>query len=132
MLTLWVLKSILRFSCVRRLWRVFVVCAAPCFYDMMKHVSENQQPEWHSWHLARLVVAWLLAAVFGGLVAWFTDGSARFQWLVLAVGASALLSFALQLGTAQREGFITRTSFSVAGSVVIIAAIDIVAVLALR
>ena len=37
--------------------------------------------------------------------------------------------FALQLGTAQREGFITRTSFSVAGSVLIIAVIDVIGLL---
>jgi hypothetical protein len=65
----------------------------------------------------------------GVLVAVLVPGAARFQWLALAVGVSTLVTFALQLGTAQREGFITRTSFSVAGSVVIIAVIDIVAVL---
>lgn len=72
-----------------------------------------------------MAAAWLVAVVFGVLVTLLTGGEDRFRWLVLAVGLSTLVTFALQLSTAQREGFITRTAFSVAGSVVIIAVIDI-------
>lgn len=86
-------------------------------------------PERPYWHLPRLIAAWAVAVVFGVLVIVLVPGPARFQWLALAVGASALVTFALQLGTAQREGFITRTSYSIAGSIVIIAVIDVVAVL---
>lgn len=100
-------------------------------YAKILSVSELPLPSKHPWHVGRLVTAWAVAAVFGVLVALLVDGPARFQWLVLAVGLSALVTFALQLGTAQREGFITRTSFSVAGCVVIIAVIDIVCVLLL-
>lgn len=91
--------------------------------------EELPLPSKHPWHVGRLVCAWAVAAIFGTLVAVLVDGHARVQWLVLAVGLSALVTFALQLGTAQREGFITRTSFSVAGSVVIIALIDILFVI---
>jgi len=76
-----------------------------------------------------MFVAWGLAAIIGVLVTVLIDGSARFSWLALAIGVSTLVTFALQLGTAQRVGFITRTATSVAGSVVIIAIIDIVAFL---
>lgn len=89
-------------------------------------VSELQVSVKHPWHIGRMVTAWAVAAVLGVLVTFFVSGEARFQWLVLTVGLSALVTFALQLGTAQREGFIVRTSFSIAGSVVIIAIIDIV------
>ncbi|MCB1274351.1 MAG: hypothetical protein KDB25_08175 [Leucobacter sp.] len=82
-----------------------------------------------SWHLGRLVTAWAIAAVFGALVTVLVRGDARFSWLVLAIGVSTLVTFALQLGTAQREGFITRVSFSVAGSVLVIAVIDAVGLL---
>lgn len=78
-----------------------------------------------NWHVPRLFAAWGLAAVAGVLVTLFAGG-ARVSWLVLAVGVATLASFALQLGTAQREGFISRLSFSIAGSVVVIAIIDIV------
>ncbi|GAA2189794.1 hypothetical protein GCM10009786_24400 [Leucobacter alluvii] len=85
-----------------------------------------EMPDAHSWHVPRLILAWAAAAVMGTLVTLLTAPEERFSWLVLAVGVSALVTFALQLGTAQREGFITRVSFSVAGSVVIIAIIDVV------
>lgn len=85
----------------------------------------------HPWYVGRLIAAWAVAAIFGVLVAVLVSGEARFQWLALAVGVSTLVTFALQLGTARREGFITRTAFSVAGSVVIIAVIDIFCVLVL-
>ena len=88
-----------------------------------------EMPEAHSWHVPRLIVAWVVAAVMGTLVTLLTGPDDRFSWLVLAVGVSTLVTFALQLGTAQREGFITRISFSVAGSVVIIAIIDVVGLL---
>lgn len=77
------------------------------------------------WHVPRLVAAWAVAAVIGVLVVVFVPSEGRYSWLALAIGLATLVTFALQLGTAQREGFITRTSFSVAGSVVIIAIIDL-------
>lgn len=93
-------------------------------------VSEQAAlPPKHPWYVGRLATAWAVAAVFGVLVTVLVTGEARFRWLVLAVGLSVLVTFALQLSTAQREGFITRTAFSVAGSVVIIAVIDIVGTL---
>jgi hypothetical protein len=94
-------------------------------------VTETRLPSKHPWHVGRLVTAWLIATVFGVLIAVLTEGETRFQWLALAAGLSVLVTFALQIGTAQREGFITRTSFSVAGSIVIIAVIDIIFVLIL-
>ncbi|MBN9611956.1 MAG: hypothetical protein J0H64_00545 [Actinobacteria bacterium] len=82
-----------------------------------------------SWHIGRLVTAWAVAAVIGVLVTVLVRGENRFSWLVLAIGVSTLVTFALQLGTAQREGFISRLSFSVAGSVVVIAVIDLIGLL---
>ena len=81
------------------------------------------------WHIGRLVTAWAVAAVIGVLVTVLVRGEDRFSWLVLAIGVSTLVTFALQLGTAQREGFISRVSFSVAGSVVVIAVIDLIGLL---
>ena len=92
-------------------------------------MSEHTLPAKHPWHFGRLFAAWAIAAAMGVLVTVFVTGEARFQWLALAVGVSTLVTFALQLGTAQREGFITRTSFSVAGSVVVIAVIDVIGLL---
>lgn len=91
--------------------------------------APEAQSETPSWHVPRLIAAWVITAIFGVLVAVLVPGDARFEWLALAVGASTLVTFALQLGTAQREGFISRTSFSVAGAVLIIAVVDMVCVL---
>lgn len=78
------------------------------------------------WHLPRLIIAWAVAAVIGVLVVVMVPTENRYSWLAFAIGLSTLVTFALQLGTAQREGFITRTAFSVAGSVVIIAVLDLI------
>lgn len=98
-------------------------------------VTEQVQPDApemrdvHAWHLPRLIIAWFLTAVIGLLVTLLVPTEDRFPWLVFAVGASTLVTFALQLGTAQRVGFITRVAFSVAGSVLVIAIIDVVGLL---
>lgn len=92
--------------------------------DVGMTASETEPAARVKWHLPRLILAWAIAAAFGVLVSIFVE-EARFQWLALAVGVSTLVTFALQLGTAQREGFISRLAFSIAGSVVIIAVIDI-------
>lgn len=91
--------------------------------------NSPEMPNAQAWHIPRLVIAWLVALVMGVLVTVLVSEDARFSWLVLAVGVSTLVSFALQLGTAERVGFITRLAFSVAGSVVIIALIDIAGLL---
>lgn len=102
--------------------------ASPCrAYD--EHVTEYTLPSKHPWHVGRLLIAWGVAAVIGVLVTIFVHDDSRFQWLAFAIGASTLVTFGLQLGTAQREGFITRTAFSVAGSVLVIGVIDLIGVL---
>ena len=98
-------------------------------------VTEPVQPDApemrdvHSWHFPRLIIAWFLTAVIGLLVTLLVPTEDRFPWLVFAIGASTLVTFALQLGTAQRVGFITRVAFSVAGSVLVIAIIDVIGLL---
>ena len=77
-----------------------------------------------SWHVGRMVLAWVIAAVFGVAVLVLAPAPSRLSWLVLAIGVSSLVTFGLQLGTAQKQGFITRLAFSIAGSVLIIAVID--------
>ena len=88
--------------------------------------TASEMPDLQSWHLPRLITAWGVAVVVGVLVTILVPSEQRFAWLAFAVGLSTLVTFALQLGTAESTGFITRTSFSVAGSVVIIAVIDVV------
>ncbi|GAA1623797.1 hypothetical protein [Leucobacter chromiireducens] len=91
-----------------------------------KPETAPEMPDVHSWHVPRLIIAWAVAAVIGVLVTLCVPTEERFSWLAFAIGASTLVTFGLQLGTAQRVGFITRVAFSVAGSVLVIAVIDIV------
>lgn len=82
-----------------------------------------------TWFLARLLTAWAFALVAGILVVTLVPLAQRPEWLVAAVGLSVVVTFVLQLGTSRREGFITRLSFSIAGSTVIILLADVFAVL---
>lgn len=97
--------------------------------DGVTEKDAREMPDTHSWHVPRLLIAWAFAAAIGILVTVLVDGERRFSWLAFAVGASTLVTFALQLGTAQRVGFITRVAASVAGSVVLIAIIDVIGLL---
>ncbi len=106
--------------------------APVCEDERMSEIAQPPLPDVpgkHPWYVGRLITAWAVATVIGVLVTVFVQGEARFQWLIFAIGVSTLVTFALQLGTAQRVGFITRTSYSVAGSVLIIAVIDVVGIL---
>lgn len=108
-----------------------LLCNNDVVSDSAEH-GEREMPDVQDWHLPRLVIAWVVAAVIGVLVTVFVHGEERFSWLVLAIGVSTLVTFGLQLGTAQRVGFITRVAFSVAGSVLVIAVADLVGMLFAR
>lgn len=82
---------------------------------------EGSTPE-HYWHVPRLIVAWLLTAIAAiAVVVLFGWDSGRMEWLTVVIAAGTLLTFALQLGTAQRQGFIARTALSVGGAVLLVA-----------
>lgn len=89
-------------------------------------MNESETASAHPWHIGRLATAWAIAVLIGVFVAFVMQGETRFQGLVFATGLSVVVTFLLQISTAQRDGFIARTSFSVAGSVLIIAVIDAV------
>ena len=88
-----------------------------------------EMPDVESWHVPRLFAAWGFAAVFGVFTTVLVPPEVRFAWLVFAIGASTLVTFGLQLGTAERIGFITRVACSVAGSVLVIAVIGLLGLL---
>ena len=86
--------------------------------------AEDVSAPEHYWHVPRLVTAWLataLAALVVVLVFSWDDG--RMEWLTVVIAGGTLLTFALQLGTAQRQGFIARTALSVGGAVLLVALI---------
>ncbi|GAA3597724.1 hypothetical protein GCM10022198_22380 [Klugiella xanthotipulae] len=73
------------------------------------------------WHLSRMVIVWVVAALASAAVSvWVSDGL-RFEWLLFVLAGATLLTFGLQLGTAQKRGFIDRTALSVAGAFIVVA-----------
>ena len=86
-----------------------------------------EAPAAMSWHIGHLVIAWVFALVAAVAVVLWAPESHRFEWLAVAIGATMLVSFVLQLGTAQREGFISRLSYSVVGGAFLIGVVECVA-----
>ena len=81
------------------------------------------EPE-HYWHVPRLFIAWVGTALVALAVSFmFTWNSDRMEWFTISIAFGTLLTFGLQLGTAQRQGFIARTALSVGGAVLIVAVI---------
>lgn len=74
--------------------------------------------------MPRLLIAWIVtvlaAVVVVALCSWSTG---RAEWLTVVIAGGTLLTFALQLGTAQRQGFIARIALSVGGAVLLVAAV---------
>ena len=82
-----------------------------------------------SWHIGRLIIAWSYALMAAIAVVLWAPESQRYEWLAVAIGSTMLVSFALQLGTAQRHGFISRLSYSVVGGAFLVGLVEGVAML---
>lgn len=97
--------------------------------DVPEAAAQTSSPE-HYWHVPRLLLAWTLTVVAAAGVALLThSGGSRMEWLTVVLAFGTLLTFILQLGTAQRQGFIARTALSVGGVVVLVAVVAAVAIL---
>lgn len=70
--------------------------------------------------LGRLIVVWAVALLLSLAVIFLAPVDQRYEWIVVSIGLATLLSFAMQLGTGRKEGFLIRLSFSVVGSVIVI------------
>ncbi|WGD38118.1 hypothetical protein [Lysinibacter sp. HNR] len=73
------------------------------------------------WHWSRLVIVWGATTVASALVSLLASPALQVEWFIVVLSGATLLSFGLQLGTAQRQGFIDRIALSVVGSLFIIA-----------
>lgn len=96
----------------------------------MSEGSVPQTPPPAPLHVPRLVITWVLALVSAIAVLLWAPVDLREEWLVLAIGFNLITSFILQIGTAQREGFITRLSYAVAGAALLIGLTWLVAFIA--
>lgn len=69
----------------------------------------------------------MVAAVSAIITVVLTTPEVRYEWLVVLCGMNLTVTFVLQLGTAQRDGFITRVSASSVGSLIIIGVVQLIA-----
>lgn len=84
--------------------------------------AEDAAAPEHYWHVPRLLAAWLITAIAALLVCVSTSWEvSRAEWLTVVLAGGTLVTFGLQLGTAQRQGFIARTALSVGGVVLVVA-----------
>jgi hypothetical protein len=75
--------------------------------------------------MAGIISVWVLAAVAGVLIGVFVPPAWRGQWLVLAVGASLLVAFGIQLSAGESKGFIGRVALSVFGGALVLGIISL-------
>lgn len=80
-------------------------------------------------HLGRTITSWVWATLSAIAVVLWAPAGLRYEWLTLAIGGTILVTFVLQLGTAQRDGFIRRLSYSIVGGSICVAIVQLVAFL---
>ncbi len=78
------------------------------------------------WHWPRLAVVWGAALSASIAVSLSAGESMLLAWMLAIVATATLATFALQLGTGQREGFIDRTAASVSGALVIVLSVALI------
>ena len=72
-----------------------------------------------TWQLASIVPVWVLSLVAAVLVAVLVTTDAS-TWLAIALAASVIIAFAIQLGIQKKEGFVLRIMASVTGAVIVL------------
>jgi hypothetical protein len=73
-----------------------------------------------TWQLASIVPVWVLALVGAVLIAVITPGAEYLTWLPIALAASVIIAFAVQLAIRRKDGFVLRIMASVTGAVVVL------------
>ncbi len=78
-----------------------------------------------SW--AAPAAVWLLSAIAGTVIVAFAAASERPGLLSLALAGAVVLTFCIQLATADRKGFTTRLTISTVGAISVLALASLVA-----
>ncbi|CDK01693.1 Predicted membrane protein [Microbacterium sp. C448] len=72
-----------------------------------------------------IAAIWIAALLGGVAVAIFVPAAYQAQWFVLALAASLLLSFGVQLAYGRSTGFIRRVAASVLGALVALGVVSV-------
>ena len=66
-----------------------------------------------------VIAVWAVSFVAALVLGFALDEAVRTAWIMIAFGGIVLLSFAVQLSYARPQGFITRVSASIGGSLLL-------------
>lgn len=68
-----------------------------------------------------IVPVWAVAVVGGVLVGVLAGGADADKWLQITFAGSLLLTFCIQIGVADKTGFVTRVILSITGALAVLA-----------
>ena len=71
--------------------------------------------------LASIIPVWVLVLVAAIIIGVVSVGNEYFTWLPIALGATIILAFVVQLSLRKKEGFVGRLVLSTVGALVILA-----------
>jgi len=72
--------------------------------------------------LASIIPIWVLVLVAAIIIGAVSVGNEYFTWLPIALGATIIVTFVVQLSLRKKEGFVGRLVLSTVGALVILAA----------
>lgn len=70
--------------------------------------------------LSSILPVWIVVGVGVLLIGLLSPSSRYFGWLAIALAASVLLTFIMQLALPQKEGLVSRMMASIGGAVVLV------------
>jgi hypothetical protein len=74
-----------------------------------------------TWQWASILPVWVLAVVGAVLVAVLATPEEQLTWLPIVAAGSILVTFALQLSTQEKRGFVVRVMASIGGAMAVLA-----------
>jgi hypothetical protein len=82
-----------------------------------------------AWQWASIAPVWVLTVLAAGLVLVLRPDDGALTWFPVVLALATVAAFGIQLGLRRPAGFVTRVMVSVTGSVVVLGAATVVAVL---
>jgi len=76
--------------------------------------------------LASILPVWILVLVAAVVIGIVSTGDSYFTWLPIALGATIVFTFVVQLSLRKKEGFVGRLVLSTVGAMVILAVATLV------
>lgn len=71
--------------------------------------------------LLTIVPVWVASAIAALLIGVFSPQDKYLSWLPIALAACVFLTFCIQLGTRQKDGFVNRVMASIGGALLVLA-----------